>query len=40
MQAISLNKCSTNIVENKVSQDATECDMIDHNIVTLHHQVC
>nr|XP_012229361.1 PREDICTED: spindle pole body protein pcp1-like [Linepithema humile] len=39
MQTISLNECSTNIVENKVSQDATECDIVDHKIVTLHHQV-
>lgn len=39
MQNISLNKCPTNIIENKVLQNIAECDINDDEVVTLQQQI-
>ncbi|XP_029156357.1 rho-associated protein kinase 1-like [Nylanderia fulva] len=39
MQNVNLNKCSTNITKNRVSQNIAECDIIDDEVVTLQQQI-
>lgn len=39
MQCVNLNKCSTNIIESKVSQDTAKCDIVNHEVI-LQQQVC
>ena len=40
MQNVNLNKCSTNIIENRNSQDHAKYDVIDDEVITLQQQVC